>query len=90
MRRFVMVRDVDLTGVSGVGVVVWGILWPDGRVAYRWNTGTSTTCVADMIEHVEKIHGHDGATRLVWLDTPEEAQAWHEFEDEVVRVRSAG
>jgi hypothetical protein len=71
-----MIRDIDVTGVSGTGVIVWGIQWPDGYVAYRWNTGTATTCVADNVEDVVTIHGHDGATRLVWLDDRESAQAW--------------
>lgn len=76
MRRFVLLRDVDVSGVSGEGAVVWGIQYPDGYVAYRWNTATATTCLATSIEDVEKIHGHGGATRLVWLDTPEGARVW--------------
>lgn len=76
MRRFVLVRDVDVSGVSGEGPVVWGILFPDGYVAYRWNTSTATTCLAASIEDVEKIHGHGGATRLVWLDTAVGAMVW--------------
>jgi hypothetical protein len=73
VRRFVLMRDTDVTGVSGSGLVVWGCMWPDGRVAYRWNSRTSTTVSADSIEDVIAIHGHDGATRLVWVDNdPEE------------------
>lgn len=69
-RRFLLERTIDVTGVSGTGVVVWGVVFPDGRVAYRWNTPTATTCVADSIEDVVAIHGHDGATELVWIDVP--------------------
>lgn len=76
MRRFVLVRDVDVNGVSGEGTVVWGIQYPDGYVSYRWNTRTSTTCLATSIADVEEIHGHGGATRLLWLDTEEGAQVW--------------
>jgi hypothetical protein len=47
-----LVRDVDVTGVSGEGCVVWGIQFPDGYVAYRWNTATSTTCLALSIDDV--------------------------------------
>lgn len=77
MRRFVLVRQTDVSGVSGTGVIVWGIQWPDGRVAYRWNTKTATTCVADAVEDVVVIHGHNGCTELVWLDTELEAHAWY-------------
>lgn len=78
MRRFVLARDVDITGVSGTGVIVWGIEWPDLTVSYRWNTHTSTTCIASSIADVKTIHGHDGATRVVWLDNDHEARRWVE------------
>lgn len=71
-RRFVLVRDEDATGVSGTGVVVEGCQWSDGRVAYRWMTEWATDQLADSMELVEKVHGHNGKTRIVWLD-PEEA-----------------
>jgi len=83
MRRFVLVRDIDVTGVSGQGAVVWGICFPDGVCAYRWNTTRRTTCVADCIDDIAAIHGHDGATRIVWLDDEESGRAW--LEHDVVR-----
>jgi hypothetical protein len=80
MRRFVLIRDRDVSNVSGEGVVVWGVEFPDGYVAYRWNTNTATTCLAVSIDDVNTIHGHDGATRVVWLDTVEGAQLWRLLE----------
>lgn len=76
MRRFVLVRDTDITGISGEGVVVWGIMFPDGTCAYRWNSRWRTTCIADCIDDIESIHGHNGATRVVWLDDEDQARAW--------------
>lgn len=72
MRRFELVRDVDVTGVSGVGRVVEGVEFSDGRCAYRWLSELATTVVADRVEDVIEIHGHDGHTRLRWLDELEE------------------
>lgn len=69
-RRFLLERTTDVSGVSGTGTVVWGVVFPDGRVAYRWNTSTATTCTADSVDDVVAIHGHDGATQLVWIDVP--------------------
>lgn len=80
MRRFVLVRDTDVTGISGEGVVVWGICFPDGTCAYRWNSKWRTTCVADGIDVIEAVHGHDGATRVVWLEDEEAGRAWLEYE----------
>jgi hypothetical protein len=79
MRRFVMVRQVDVSGISGTGVVIWGIEFPDGRAAYRWNTATATTCIADTVEDVYKIHGHEGATRLVWVDSEAAYTTWERW-----------
>lgn len=84
MRRFVLIRDIDVTGVSGTGVVVWGVVWPDGTCAYRWNAIRRTTCLADSIADVEGIHGHDGKTRVVWLDTEEGASLWRLLEAQSV------
>ncbi|MEW9530767.1 hypothetical protein [Microbispora sp. NPDC049125] len=80
MRRFVLYRNEDVSGVSGVGVRVWGVQWPDGAVAYRWNTPLATTCVADKVEDVVAIHGHNGATMLIWVDSEEVAQRWREVD----------
>jgi hypothetical protein len=70
MRRFTLHRDEDVSGVSGTGVIVEGIEFTDGAVAYRWRGTWRTTTTADSIETVERIHGHDGKTRVVWLDEP--------------------
>lgn len=67
-RRFDLIRDVDVTGISGTGLIAWGVQWPDGWCAVRWNTKVSSTVVYAHIDDVIAIHGHNGATRLDWLD----------------------
>jgi hypothetical protein len=67
-RRFRLVREIDVTGVSGVGVVAYGVRFPDGAVATRWNAEIAQTCVWANVGDVVSIHGHNGATRLEWLD----------------------
>lgn len=79
MRRFVLVRDLDVSGISGEGVVVWGIQWPDGRVSYRWNTPTATSTAADSIDDVRAVHGHNGATRVEWLDSERGGKRWQRY-----------
>lgn len=64
---FVLRRVRDVTGLSGTGVVADGAIFPDGRAVTRWRggtTGIAQTCVWDNIQHVRRIHGHDGATRI--------------------------
>lgn len=67
-RRFVLDRIEDMTGVSGIGTVAWGVVFPDGTVAMRWNTEWTSTAVYESMEHVEHVHLHHGATQVVWLD----------------------
>ena len=68
-RRFVLRRHTDATGVSGTGVIVHGVQFPDGSVAYRWTGLLATTVVAARVGDVVTLHGHDGATTLEWIDS---------------------
>lgn len=45
MRRFVLVRHRDVTGVSGTGVVAYGVEFPDGAAAVRWTSEHPCTTV---------------------------------------------
>ncbi|MFZ3592276.1 hypothetical protein [Streptomyces sp. BH104] len=69
-RRFHLQRDTDITGVSGTGHVADGILWTDGTASVRWLGERPSIVHWDDIAHAEHVHGHGGATRIVW-DDPE-------------------
>ena len=68
MRRFVLERHRDVSGVSGTGRVVEGVCFTDGTVAMRWVGGHASTVVYGSVDDVVSVHGHDGATRLTWID----------------------
>jgi len=68
MRRFVLQRDKDATGVSGTGVVSEGVVFASGKCAMHWLTQTSSIAIYDSIEELIGIHGHEGDTRIVWID----------------------
>jgi hypothetical protein len=70
MRRFQLVRSVDHSGVSGTGTVAEGVEFSSGRVALEWLSDWPTSVVFHDkgIQSVEAIHGHGGATRIVYLD----------------------
>jgi hypothetical protein len=69
MRRFQLQRDVDVTGVSGTGVVAEGVEFTNGQVVVQWLSAWSTTVMHERgIDSVLHIHSHDGKTRVVWLD----------------------
>jgi hypothetical protein len=70
MRAFLLKRDEDVTGVSGTGIVAEGVEWVDKTVTVRWCVGEHRSTVNwDSLHAVEKIHGHDGKTRIVFVPT---------------------
>ena len=73
-RRFVLDREVDETGVSGTGVVAQGVEFVDGVVCLRWLTEWPSSVVhyERGIDSVIAVHGHNGKTRIKFLDEPTE------------------
>jgi hypothetical protein len=74
MRRFILERTVDITGVSGTGTVAEGVEFSDGVVVLHWTSQWPSSVVhydrgMDSVRHV---HGHDGKTQIVFLDEPPE------------------
>lgn len=72
VRRFVLHRDVDPSGVSGTGVVAEGIEFSSGVVVISFmstiinvRTAIPYSDLADMY----LVHGHKGKTRIVWVDS---------------------
>jgi hypothetical protein len=70
-RRFTLRRDIDHSGVSGIGIVAEGVVWTDGRICLRWHGEASSINIMKSLEHMIQIHGHNGSTRVVWLDLEE-------------------
>jgi len=79
MRMFRLVRDVDVSGISGTGHVAEGVLFGDGTVVVRWlgpierdwGLIEPTTVVHPNITNVEHLHGHNGQTHIEWEDSDE-------------------
>lgn len=72
MRRFKLVRDMDVTGVSGTGVIAEGVEFSDGTVVLRWfanksGLGRSTAVWANQADMLS-VHGYNGGTRMEYLD----------------------
>jgi len=68
-RVFHLVRDEDVSGVSGCGMVAEGVVFSDGRAVMRWLPGPARgISIFDSIRELESVHGHAGRTRVVWSD----------------------
>lgn len=59
---FRLVRAQDVTGVSGVGVVAVGVIFPDGQAVMQWQTQYSSIAIYKDLETLMQIHGHNGTT----------------------------
>ena len=70
LRRFVLVRDDDPTGMSGTGVVAEGVQFTKGDVAMTWKSEFNSVTVFPNITTVEALHTHMGKdpSRIIWLD----------------------
>ena len=68
LRRFALVRETDHSGVSGTGIVAYGVQFSDEHVVVRWNSGSPSTSLWDSIEELLTVHGHNGATIVRWID----------------------
>jgi hypothetical protein len=67
-RVFILQRHVDVSGVSSTGPVAEGVEWSDGTVSLRWKGDTpSTTFWQAGIAAIEAVHGHGGATEVLFV-----------------------
>jgi len=66
IRTFKLVRAVDVSGISGTGVVAEGVEFTGSKVALHWLGDVSTVELFDNIEALIDIHGHDGSTNVVY------------------------
>jgi hypothetical protein len=68
---FELVRDTDVSGVSGTGKVAEGVIFSDGEAAIHWlGKWPTTTPHPQGIVSIKGVHGHGGATRIVLADDP--------------------
>ena len=68
MKRFYLQRNVDASGVSGVGKIAEGCQFDTDWCALVWLTEKTSMSYYPNIDVLESIHGHNGMTRIVWID----------------------
>lgn len=70
IKLFYLVRHTDVNGLSGTGVVAVGVVYPNGKAHMQWISFKSSFEMHDSVDSLMDIHGHGGATELVWGDPP--------------------
>ena len=72
-KMFLLDRRVDHSGLSGVGVVATGVVFPDGLTVARWrgcNSGVEQLEIFGTPDQLLAVHGHSGGTTIRWLPRP--------------------
>ena len=71
MRRFILERQKDINGISGIGVVAEGCEFENGWVAFTWLSPYIMGSWTSSIHNLKHVHGHEGQTTVVWVDPPD-------------------
>ena len=65
-RLFTLVREEDVSGTSGLGVVAEGTEFSDGTCVLHWLSQMHSIEICANLHVVEAIHGHDGRTKVIF------------------------
>jgi hypothetical protein len=80
-KRFQLIRHEDESGVSGTGVVAVGVEFPSGYCQIEWLNSENNSVDTEMNGHASypggiddliEVHGHEGLTEVVWVDSKED------------------
>lgn len=68
MRRFLLRRIEDVSGISGLGIVAEGVQFSSGWCVLAWVTDHRSIAFYESLDELMAIHGHNGATVTEWID----------------------
>jgi hypothetical protein len=75
MKVFNLIRYVDVTGVSGTGIVATVVQFDSGKCVVAWEVPDRPKSIAvyDSLAEVKAVHLHDGKSilREEWTDEDE-------------------
>ena len=66
MKTFTLYRKKDLSGISGVGTVAEGVEFHDGQVVISWFGQFHSINIYPSMEIMLSVHGHGGATEVIY------------------------
>jgi hypothetical protein len=68
VQAFVLVRDKDVTGRSGTGVVAEGVVFTDGFAILKWLRAPYALGIYESVEALISVHGHEGNTHVEFIE----------------------
>lgn len=86
-RKFHLERHEDISGTSGTGRVCEGIVFSDGVTVLHWLSACASTNIYANWESVIQVHGHGGATEIVFDDPAPEHLSFEEIKPQEKKPR---
>lgn len=68
MKTFYLQRNVDVSGVSGTGIIAYGVILPSGKVVMEWVTTYGSIAIYETIHEVQVLHAHKGSTLIIYTN----------------------
>jgi len=68
MRRFLLIRKEDESGISGTGPIAEGVQFFSGQCVLNWLTEHRSMGIYPNIREMMAIHGHGGKTTIHFYD----------------------
>jgi hypothetical protein len=81
MKKFYLMRHIDVHGNSGVGVVAEGIIFGDGTGSFTWITKHKTVTTFLKVKDLIDLHNHEGRTEIVIEGTKKNLKKFEECDN---------
>ena len=65
VQPFYLLRKIDPTGISGVGVVAQGVILSSGRCIIEWTSFHTSINIYNSLDAIKELHGHNGDTEII-------------------------
>lgn len=73
VKPFYLYRKEDVSGISGVGVVALGAVFPSGKVELEWIASNHVSWgTFPNIDILRQLHGHEGRTEIIMGNPPDD------------------
>jgi hypothetical protein len=68
VRDFILIREKDITGKSGTGIVAEGVVFTDGFAIIKWLREPYALGIYETLEALISVHGHEGNTHVEFIE----------------------
>jgi hypothetical protein len=80
LKKFYLLRHIDVNGQSGTGIVAEGVLYDFGMGSMTWLTDEPTVTVFIRgMRGIKNLHGHDGKTEIVVECNPKNKARYEKY-----------